>query len=641
MSNNLSEIHTQVIKTLQVAIGLKDEKTIRAFIGFFREVIAETIEHKKIIDFEQYINFPYLIYNQVAKQRGVDQLHNMVELCDILPLHLREMIVLITWNASAAGSKVDRKTVNAFYELGFRSFNNLFFLQTAMHDWKLLEAAINKFSQLESEFSSTGILKANLKALQFEGEDNGDQIEKLRTEIYERQKFKSYKRHVVIVLKYWIYELFGQHKIPKNDAIKILNTLDRCRMEYKDAQDVLYLRRKNLRDYMGWDAWDHSERPEGIQYETINATDWITRGFILDRIRLGNQTFIVDNALLDADEVRWFYDEIEKNISLLSNNANLYQAVMGNGQFDDVVEFTNKLVNAIGISKRAKLSAKDIQIKDAPLDQSKISQFVKLLGEKWSAQLRIRRLFNRFGNSTDISGQARKLMRIGPQLFLDKGKIMFLQGDLYTRIYGAEDIGAQVARREDDLFFERVLNSEAEKIYCPTMVELLLKSIKKLRDRAVTPDVVFISPEYLYQDPEFLKSDFYTQTYQTELNSDDINFLIIGRFDGIPLYTSYSQALTNRVVVCEFGSAFDMRYKTREDWFKKILSVEVREVTNELAEDKFNQGLDKWKFTDNGDPLSKEDALTLIKTSVILDIETLLDFDVKEITKVIVGEIGR
>lgn len=64
MSNNLTEIYTQVFKTLDVGIRSKDEKTIRAYIGFFREVIAETIEHKRLTDFEQYINFPYRIYLQ-------------------------------------------------------------------------------------------------------------------------------------------------------------------------------------------------------------------------------------------------------------------------------------------------------------------------------------------------------------------------------------------------------------------------------------------------------------------------------------------------------------------------------------------------------------------------------------------------
>lgn len=641
MSNNLAEIYNQVFKSLELAITSKDEKTIRSYIAFFRDVIAETIEHKRLVDFGQYIDFPYRIYSLVARQRNVNQPRSMEDICDILPLHLREMIVLITWNASSLKDKVDRSLVNAFYQRGFRSFNNLFFLQTVFHDWKLLESSINKFGQLESDFSSTGILKANLKQLENTNDISAEQIESLKVEIFEREKFKEYKRHIVIVLKYWIYELFEHDKIPARDADHILKALDRLRMDYKDAQDVLFLRQQDLSKYMGWDGWEYENRPEGVQINPITARDWISRGFILDRIRTGNQTFIFDKTRAEADEVRWFYEEVEKIITQLLANPKRWHLIFSADQFNNITMLTDQLLSAIGISKRSKLNDRDNQIKNAPLSQEKISEFTQRLGVKWSGELRMRRIFGLFGNSKDITGQDRKLMRIGPNLFLDKGKMMFLDQELYMRIYGLEDFGTKVARGEDDLFFERIFNSGAEKIFKPTIVELLIQAIIKLKERALEPNVILLSPEYLHDDQALLNSEKYTQHYAADLNPDNLNFFIIGTFEGVPLFTSYSQKLKNKIVVCKFEDAFEMLYKTNPTWYKNLLSVNIKEVTEELAVDKFKQEPEKWQNTDEGTLLSEADALTLIKTSVILDIETLIDFDLKAVSNFIIGEIGR
>jgi hypothetical protein len=641
MSNNLAAIYNQVSRSLELAVDSRDEKTIRSYIAFFREVIAETIAHKRINDFESYIDFPYRIYRLAAKQRNIDQPRSMENICEVLPLHLREMIVLISWNASTLENIADRSTVNAFYQLGFRSFNNLFFLQTAFHDWKLLESSINKFGQLESQFSSTGVLKANLKQLENANDNNGDQIKNLKREIQEREKFNEYKRHIVIVLKYWIYELFEHDKIPAKEANSILKALDGLRMDYKDAEDVLFLRQHDLTKYMGWDGWEYDERPEGVQINPITARDWISKGFILDRIRTGNQTFIFDKTQAESDEIRWFYDEVENIISNFLANPKRWNSILSEDQLSNIKMLTDNLLGAIGIAKRSRLSEKDNRIKDAPLSQEKIAEFTHRLGEKWIEGLRVRRIFELFGNLRDITTQDRKLMRIGPKLFLDKGKVMFLEQELYMRIYGLEDIGSQAARKEDDLFFERIFSNEVEKIFKSNIVTLLSDSIKKLRDRALEPNVILLSPEYLYLDETLLNSEKYAADYSADLNPNNINLFIIGTFDGIPLFASYSQKLKNKIVVCRFEDAFEMLYKTNNGWFKNTLSVNVREVTPQLALDKFNEQHEKWQSTDDGEPLSKEDALTLIKTAIILDVETLVDFDVKKTSNYIIGEIGR
>lgn len=642
MRNSLVEIYNQVFKSLGLAVNTKDENTIMSFISFFRKIIAQSIEYNRINEFERFIDFAYRIYVLIAKQRGNGEFRILEDLAGVLPLHLREMITLVSINAPSLEKQVDRTAVNAFYRLGFQSFNTFFYMQTKFHDWKLLESSINKFGQLNSDFSSLNIKKSELKQLEENSDEKEDEkVKQIKLDIAEHGKFNDYKRHIVIVLKYWIYELFEHGKIPPKDAHRILKALDRLRMDNNDAQDLLFLRQQDLFRYMGWESWEFEERPEGVQIDHLGARDWITKGFIIDRIRLSKQTFIFDKSQAEADEIRWFYEEAVSIIKDMVVNPTIWRNILSSDQLSNMNDFTRRLIEAIGISKRSKLQEKDIQIAEAKLSHERVLEFTEAVGDRWDAELRMRRLFNFFNNSKDLTGKQEKLMRVGPNIFLDKGKIMFLDDESYMKIYGLEDIGIRVARSEDDLFFERILSTNAEKIHKSKFFELLSASIKNLRDRGVEPNVILISPDFLYEDETLVNSEKFGKVSSDHCFPNNINFFVTGTFDGITLFSSYSQMLRNKTVVCKFEDAFEMLYKTNEKWFKNILSVNVEEVSDQHALDKFNQQQEKWMRTDEGELLSEEDALTLIKTSIIIDVETIVDFKVKNNAYFVIGEIGR
>lgn len=63
-------------------------------------------------------------------------------------------------------------------------------------------------------------------------------------------------------------------------------------------------------------------------------------------------------------------------------------------------------------------------------------------------------------------------------------------------------------------------------------------------------------------------------------------------------------------------------------------------VSEEIVNDKFAREPDKWRITDGGIQLSEQDAKTLIRTSIIIDMETIADFRVLDRTKFAIGEIS-
>ena len=83
-----------------------------------------------------------------------------------------------------------------------------------------------------------------------------------------------------------------------------------------------------------------------------------------------------------------------------------------------------------------------------------------------------------------------------------------------------------------------------------------------------------------------------------------------------------------------------MYHKTNDEWIDRELSVIVNEVSDTLADEKFAKEPDKWRFTDEGIELSEKDAKILIKTSVLIDIETIADFKVVDKTQFVIGRVA-
>ncbi len=91
--------------------------------------------------------------------------------------------------------------------------------------------------------------------------------------------------------------------------------------------------------------------------------------------------------------------------------------------------------------------------------------------------------------------------------------------------------------------------------------------------------------------------------------------------------------------MCNFNNSFKMRFKTNPQWFEEELKVDVIEVSDEEANRKLKENPAKWKNTEDGIALSDVDALILIKTSVIIDIGTIVDFQILSKDSYIIGNI--
>ncbi|UHO37244.1 hypothetical protein H5J24_16015 [Chryseobacterium capnotolerans] len=114
----------------------------------------------------------------------------------------------------------------------------------------------------------------------------------------------------------------------------------------------------------------------------------------------------------------------------------------------------------------------------------------------------------------------------------------------------------------------------------------------------------------------------------------------MGTYKGVEVYISQSDEITNKVIIADFEKAFEMEYRTLENGFNQVLKIEVESIRNEEAEVIYKEEPENWTFTRKQTPMDKDEALTLIKNSLNIEVGTFYEFKVKDKESFVVGIIN-
>ncbi|ALR29259.1 hypothetical protein ATE47_01355 [Chryseobacterium sp. IHB B 17019] len=635
---------TSVWSSLSSAIKSNNSDAVYSFVSFFRGILRESLIYSKLDPFTEFVSFPVIIYSRIAYQHKKHQTYGEMigQISEQMSLHLKEVVMSIGFHGKTLS---DKSRLNDFYYQAFKTYNNLFYQQARFLDWNLLASSLKRYSHLTGEMlsgSESQVIKLkNLIANNQDGTKN-EEISKLEFEIRNQTAYDNFRRQPLTALKYWLFFLFDERILELENLNRLLRiiTEERSYDQNKEIEDILFFRTADLRIYMGWEDWDYIERPENEIYAPPMPVNWMTQGFVVDRIRTKNSNFTlsVSDPKLKAT-IPFFYDAVKMSLDVFRTDFEKWKKVLQVETIKDFNSIGEKLLSSIALAKRSVVGVKERGIAEAPLSQLRLDEFKSQAAAAWRSQTRIRKVFNYFGNIQDVTVEEILLKRVGTNNLLEKGKIHFIDGDYHQTIYGIDNFGATVGRWENSLFLDVIQKSDPTIIEERSLLLILEKSILQFHNNSVVPTAIFLEPEFLYKDEEFLKSPKYSGEYNSELNPDNVDFFVLGLFDGIPLFSFHSSHLKDKVIISDFRDAFIMYYKRNEAWVDSELSVIVTEVTDEIVDKKYSDNPEKWRFTDEGVELSEEDAKILIKTSVVVDIETIMDFKVIDKSKLIVGYI--
>jgi hypothetical protein len=639
-------IESNVWRAIDKSITKNSFESFRVLKSFVRRVLQLCIRNNSIKHFQKYVFFPAyyydISYEKAKRNTGLSEIHkySSEEAAKLLK-GIITFDIKITHNKTSIDSE---ESANIFYYWAFHGFSRLFFGIIKNTDTNQFRFAMNEYENIsESDENKQFTLKweiIDLIRLNINGL-NDKIIKRKKEKLNTLKQFNNYKRHVLIGIKYWVFFLYKVNKIENDIALDILK---RIKIPHTDSEDllndILFFRGNEISfSYMGWNEWDFTERQSGKVYSPPQPHYWLTLGFFADQIR--DKRYFVNFSELDSEDLfqaSFLYNEFKKHSDYFEKNFEKWKNILLVDTIENYKYKSSEILKDFAMIKRKKVTDTDRAIALAPIHQPHVESFKTEIGIAWKSQARIHRIFKYFSNTIDVSDQEIKLKQIGQRTFFEKAKMMFTEEN-YQPIYGVDNMGGEIGRWEDDFFLNAIRQADHNRVSARSILEALNKCIYELKTKEKSPNFILISYKYSNIDDKFLKSEFFKSKLSNPIPENDLDSFFIGTFDGIPVYTSFSESLNNLILVCNFNEAFQQLYKTNESWFEKELTVDVQLVTDEIAQNKLTENRAKWTTLEDGANLTDEEALLLIKTSIIIDIWTTVDYQILDKESYVLGYI--
>lgn len=498
------------------------------------------------------------------------------------------------------------------------------------------------FSYVLNEYDNIDSLKKNsYYELKFElrysstNTTNKVSIEK-KQKLYKHVKlFDEYRRHVILGLRYWTIFLYNVGNNSIDTTQNFLKEL-RIQKDYSELlSDILILRNNPNYNYFEWSAWDYKERPLEKTYSPPNPNDWLTFGFVIDILKVEDIYFDTQNLdFRQLNDISFLYEKIQDIIKIIDKYFDKWHTIL---ELDSKSEFEArcKKINVFFKNLLHKsVTAKDKAIATEELDPEKIKDFKANVSKSWEANSSLNGIFLSKKNMKENDAVENF---IGFRTFFQNSKIMFVKEN-YQTIYNIDILGGRAAGWIDDDFFSTVISEEAHFITKNNITDVIEECFTQLKSKEITPSIILVSAVYSFKDQKFLNNPDFKRKYDFPDRREDKFFM--GTYKGVEIHISQSDEIDNKVIVADFESAFVMEYRTLEKWFKKVLKIEVETIQDDEAEAIYNNEPENWKFTSKQTPMDKEEALTLIKNSLNIEIGTFYKFKVKDKECFIVGIIN-
>jgi len=626
-------VNSSVWAAMQKTIIADNKPGFFSLYSFAIEIIVLAIENKSLEVFNEYIYFPASIYSAwFSKSRLPNKNLNLSD--TYLGYGANELVGILNRLASNdSESNEVKKTgdgIDKFYYSSFNSFSRMLYLAFTNRDFNSFHYLLNRYGQIEDSYRDKSYsLKYEISKIRIANSmSNNDNILGLERQYNALTYFDKYKRHVLSGVKFWGLYLYDLNKISEDE---VKNSVFDIVIPYEDNKDaildIMLFRGRINHFYFEWGGWDYEEHIDGVVYSPHSPHQWMTLGFIADLISNGRVYFnSADLSAKELENIEFLRDDVIAYTEKFIKEYDKWKSILNVGSVDDLKEKCESIINFFTSAKRKRVGEVEQSIADAKISRALVNEFRDSAGLAWANTAKTRNVFKAMNNVL-VNSAHDKLKQIGERVFFEKAKMMFIDNDHYRPIYGASSIGGQVGMWEEEIFFNHIIQESINLLSGLSVLDIIDKAIAELAKTKIIPDVIFISPSVSYRDESLADSSRFVEKnkIETYVKEDNLNF--VGKLDDISIYYSLCEPLKNKVVVCNFKQAFLMKYKTNANWYKNELKVDVSEVSIEHASKKLQENPSKWK-TGEDFILNDDDALTLIRTSVIIDIWSVADFDI-------------
>lgn len=627
-------IDHEIWQAVRTVVKNGNVESLRAILGFFRDIVRISIEKRSLPHFNRYIFLPAFAYSYTSQINSKEQLkHDVYHEGRFLAIQLKEIIWFgIDSELDRTQGHEDKLQLMKFNLSAFECYSRFLYYVLRHSDLPVFENSMNEFYQISDVGESRFSLEWKLEDLIRRSPENLQEIQALKDHIEIVTMTSQYRRHVVIGIRYWSIFLFENRKISKDFARKILQ---RTNVQYNDPTDqiidLMKFHKEDLRHYMGWEEWDCFERVSGEAYSMTTAHQWLISGFVVSQ--LVNPTFY---AILDfatpaqfhtlsylLDRVRDLRARYATDFEDLNEILQLKDQTEFDLRYDNLIKaFENLLVRCNKLRDEENLK---IEIKD-----ERIQEFQNGALEAWNKTSSIQSLFVNF----DANGKREETVPVLKQNnFVHGGRYAFTSDESTAKKF--LERGYAFARYVNSYFFNEVRKSECEKISSSTLLEGIEKGISMLVEASVEIKVIIVSSRHLL-NREIRSSDKYIP--QESVDEGKISTLHMGNFDGIPIF--YCDTLNNENSFLigdlkKFGS-WVIDDAVEED---QRVKFEVVEVGAAEAESKYNSNVERYLRNEAGVEVTKEDAVLSLRNSVVLSSKMNVEMVVLDPKAMVMGKL--
>jgi hypothetical protein len=597
------------------------------FIEFWRSQLTIKVENPLKFNFNNIDRIPLLAYQLTENDENVK--NNIIE---AFSLRLKEI----------AQKKYYLSLENEVLRLDsnfdglitvYMEYSELIKYLVSRGDYYSLRIVLNDIRMLRETFKNGEYdrIRRNILENRLQGRNENSGFDDTVYERYEvRQKATRQIEMIVLGNLYWIYfQLFNQKLTIINDP-KLIDIINLFEIQFRFdelIETIVYLfsQEDNRLKWEDW-IWQGEERLSGKAYALPGIVDLIASGFAISMMKNGGIN-IGKHSVSNIDQLKFLLTRSRDFLKLVLQAPQNWNKILNIEETDvpnivkKIFEVMDRIDNQIQDDQTEKLAR-------APISHEKIQAFKELMQQQWETSRDLSRAFEYF-KAIEIDSED-KLVDLGYNVNFNKAKIMFVDGELYSPIYGIE-FGNEVNRLIEARFANKVKPLATTNVE-PGLVDIFEKGILDLKENKFTPNAIFVDMGLFYANEIGLSA---TGKYTSMVNHNNpYNFQIAGFFNNdIPIIIVKDYGFQGLIVVTEMPKGIIMQQRQDDSYYGKSLIVEVDEITEEKATQMIQERQEQ------GNP----ENLTLLElmASVIIHVHQICDFKIIDAAAVKVYKSNR
>lgn len=612
------------------AFESKNEAALEEIYSFIEKKILEAFDKKNISVFNQLLKVPIWIYEYSIVHNSSLYTRSFTHVSKFYKNLFNYRLILLKGSQGVS----DRKDFNDFLYLGYVSYLYLFYRMLFYKKYEDLNTVLKDFRKLLIDRERIDYV-TKYKIRDLFKEHKLDEANDLRDDVNIKYYANLLYYHSLFSIVSWLWFYYDENDINKDDILKLTNTIE-LTYDYGDEliNDAIYIRENSHWEYLEINEWDNVERQEMEAYSPPQAHNWITFGLSILLLRRSDITNI-DLSLIKNDiTASMLLGQVEHNLLLIENQFEKWKEIIGIYEKDAFEEKKRSIINLFTQLKRRYTSLESEKHSTLRISEKKIVEFKEKSAKAWEQSSKLKRLFNQYKVLVENNNPDMKFTLVKHRILFQRAKKMFTDEN-YQGIIGSEDFAAQFGRNRFDAFIFNDIIAKKDIVEITQINVFLDTAIEKIKLTGAVPSLIIMAPEFL-QINEFTENPLLKQRWQI---TDNVAPDLIGMYDEIPIYHTFSSIMKDKILICNFEGSFTLDVYNDPNSIPPDLHISVREFEEGEAKAELEKNPEKWKVDREGNELSNEEALNIIKTSVFINFEAKYILTIKDQNMYVLGKI--